>query len=93
MGPWMFRAMIADAMKLAHDRGMALVPCPTDPALARIRCRKCGWPHTEPGIYDVLLRRYVLAPHGCYPCEWEKTHGHPPRVSFNGHHTWTRQPG
>ncbi len=63
------------AMQLAHDRGMKLVQCPADAGLARISCNACGWSHTDE--YDVLLERYVLAPHGCNPCQWSVEHGRP----------------
>ena len=77
--------MIKQAMELADARGMMIVASPTSPTLGRIRCRDCGWPNTPDGIFDVLLERYVSEPHGCHPCEWAKTHGQRPRVSFNGH--------
>ena len=77
--------MIKQAMELADARGMTIVPNPADPALGRIRCRACGWPNTPPDVFDVLLERYIAVPHGCHPCEWEKTHGRPWGVSFNGY--------
>lgn len=67
--------MIKAAIEQADARGMTLVPSPTNPALARIRCRACGWPHTPQEIYDVLVERYLLAPHGCHPCTWTEAHG------------------
>ncbi len=66
--------MIKRAMQLAAERGMTLVQCPTDEGLARIACNVCGWPHTG---FDVLVKRYDLAPHGCHPCQWSAEHGRP----------------
>jgi len=61
------------AMQNAADRGMTLVPCPTDAGLARITCT-CGWPNTLPGKYDVLIERYAVNPYRCHPCTWEAEH-------------------
>ncbi len=80
-------------MQLADARGMTITPSPADPELARIRCQACGWPHTPPDVYDVLLERYCLAPHGCHPCTWEATHGRPVPMLFNGHPRPEGQPG
>ena len=81
---------IKQAMRLAEARGMVIVPSPTNPALGRIRCQKCEWPNTPHDVFDVVLERYLLEPHGCAVCTGKAV----ARVVVqNSHATLRRQPG
>ena len=76
--------MFDTAKDIADARGMDMVQCMSNPKLARIKCRKCSWPYTPDGIYDVLIERYLAVPHGCFPCVWQDTHGWRPKMLCNG---------
>lgn len=65
-------ADLAALTRLAAEHGMTLVQSRTDPALANIRCRACGWPGRA---FDARLEVYARYPHGCHPCTWEREQG------------------